>query len=352
MRKHLKFVALLLTAAVLLWWAGRNLDWAEVRLSISQADGWLLAAATFLVAVTYLMRAFRWRVLLSPLKDLRLTDLFAVTNIGFSAVFIFGRAGEMVRPAVLPLRDRRVSPAASFMTIVVERICDLTASAALLALSLLWFPASARRSSAEFAYLQKAGMLMLVLIALGLIALFCFRKYAASIIHYLDGQFARRKFLPGRLRRPVMSSLEQLARALGVLSGARELAGVFFWTSMVWLVTIAATLLLIRAFDLPYGIHGTLVMMCWGMVGSLAPTPGGAAGAFHAATAGGLIFLGTARDTAVAVAIVTHLVIYAPALVFGLYYFLRSDLSIKRLRGVTPHVAAAELPDAAAPAAS
>lgn len=298
-----------------------------------------LTVATLLVAATYLMRAFRWRVLLSASAETKLSDLFAVTNMGFSAIFLFGRAGEMVRPAVLPLRDPKVAPAASFMTIVVERICDLTASALLLAFSLLWFPAPARRS-AEFAYLRGAGILMLSVIALGILALCSFRKYADAALRRLASWTTRRKFLPQRFQRLLLATLAQLESALRVLSGARQLAGVIFWTGAMWLITIIATVFLMRAFGLPFGLRETLLVMCWGMVGSLAPTPGGAAGAFHAATAGGLIFLGVARDKAVAVAIVTHLVIYAPALLFGLYYFLRSDLSFKRVRNFkSPHAA-------------
>ncbi|MEJ7700274.1 MAG: hypothetical protein WKF71_11600 [Pyrinomonadaceae bacterium] len=37
--------------------------------------------------------------------------------------------------------------------------------------------------------------------------------------------------------------------------------------------------------------------MGWAAIGSVVPTPGGAAGAFHAATAGGLIFLGVDTRT-------------------------------------------------------
>jgi uncharacterized membrane protein YbhN (UPF0104 family) len=68
------------------------------------------------------------------------------------------------------------------------------------------------------------------------------------------------------------------------------------------------------------------------MVGSVVPTPGGAAGAFHAATAAGLIFLGIHKETAAALSIVLHLVDFGPALIFGLFYFIRGDLSISRLR--------------------
>jgi hypothetical protein len=64
------------------------------------------------------------------------------------------------------------------------------------------------------------------------------------------------------------------------------------------------------------------------------PTPGGAAGTYHAATAGGLALLGVAEEQAVAAALILHLVVWSPALIFGLYYFLRSGVNIEHLREV------------------
>jgi len=64
------------------------------------------------------------------------------------------------------------------------------------------------------------------------------------------------------------------------------------------------------------------------------PTPGGAAGAFHAATAGGLVFLNVDRNDAAATSIAMHLVYFAPAVFFGIYYFLHGDMSVARFRSL------------------
>jgi len=72
----------------------------------------------------------------------------------------------------------------------------------------------------------------------------------------------------------------------------------------------------------------------WSLVGSLVPTPGGAAGAFHAATAAGLIFLGVARETGAAISIVLHLIDFGPAVLFGFFYVIRGDLNLSRLRSL------------------
>jgi hypothetical protein len=76
--------------------------------------------------------------------------------------------------------------------------------------------------------------------------------------------------------------------------------------------------------------------MGFAVVSSLVPTPGGAAGAFHTATAASLIFLmnDIRTEDAAAVAIAMHLVYFAPAIVFGLYYFVHGDISIERFRSL------------------
>jgi uncharacterized membrane protein YbhN (UPF0104 family) len=107
------------------------------------------------------------------------------------------------------------------------------------------------------------------------------------------------------------------------------------WTALVWLTITLGNLLVLRAFGLPFGMTETIFVMGWALVGSLVPTPGGAAGAFHAATAAALIFLGVNREKAAAVSIVMHLVDFGPALVLGLFYLVRGDISLARLRSLT-----------------
>ena len=116
---------------------------------------------------------------------------------------------------------------------------------------------------------------------------------------------------------------------------ARELAVTVGWSAMIWLTIALANLLVFRAFGLPFGVTQTIFVLGWSLVGSLVPTPGGAAGAFHAATAAGLISLGVQRDTASAISIVLHIVDFGPALIFGVYYIIRGDINLSRLRART-----------------
>lgn len=287
-----------------------------------------------MISVAYGFRAARWGALLAPLAKASFRNLFIATTVGFGAVFLFGRAGEVVRPVVLPMRDPRVRPAASFVTIMIERIYDCIAVVVLFAVNLLWFrppitdPASLLR-------IRVVGAALLVVAIAGVFGLTKFRKHSRGAISGLKPFLARRRFVPAAVTKAMVSILEQLAKALRVLVDARELAVTVGWTAMVWLGIAFANLLVLRAFGLPFGITETIFVLGWSLVGSLVPTPGGAAGAFHAATAAGLLFLGVTKETAAAISIVMHLVDFGPAVIFGFFYFIRGDINLSRLRSLT-----------------
>jgi uncharacterized protein (TIRG00374 family) len=330
-RKYVEFAALCLLASALLWWFGRNLDWREVGHSLSSSNPYLLAIAVLIISSAYAVRAFRWGALLKPLGPTRFADLFAATTIGFSAVFLIGRAGEVVRPVVLPMRDPRVRPSASLVTILVERIYDMMAVALMFALNLIWFrPLAALEVS--FGRVRAVGVALLAATILGVIFLAWFRKRSVWLIANLERLFSRWHFIPQRLARVIIRTLEQLSRALRVLVNARELAETIGWTALLWLGIALANFLVMRAFGLRVGFSETVFVLGWSLVGSLVPTPGGAAGAFHAATAAGFLFLGVEKDLAAAIAIVMHLVDFGPAVLFGVFYAMRGDLSVSRLR--------------------
>ena len=145
-----------------------------------------------------------------------------------------------------------------------------------------------------------------------------------------------RPWLPQRLRTIFLSILEKLAGALAILTDWKEMLLVSFWTFTLWLAISIPTWLVLLAFDLPITFSDSLFIMGFATVSSVVPTPGGAAGAFHTATAASLLFLKNdiAREDAAAVSIALHLVYFAPAIVFGLYYFLHGDISIERFRSL------------------
>ena len=331
LKKYIKFAVLILLALFILWFFGRNLDWEQVRLSLQKADKIQLGLAALCISFGYFLRAMRWRTLLAPITKTSISELFAATTVGFAAMFFIGRAAEIVRPMWLPMRDRRVRPSAALVTLGVERICDLAALVGIFSFNLVWFAAPEGREG-EFVYVRLIGVLMLAGVIAGITFLLVFHKFSAPIISRVERFLNRFSFLPVKLRRVILSVLTQLAKSLDIFRSFKEVVAVVLWTLALWLAIAIPTLLVINAFGLNFTFGQSLFVLGWAAIGSVVPTPGGAAGAFHAATAGGLIFLGVGQDQAAAVSIAMHLVYFAPAVFFGAYYFLRGDLSISGLR--------------------
>lgn len=332
MRKYIKFLILLAVAILILWFFGRNLNWQEVSASLRAADPFWLILAFAGISLGYFIRAVRWQVLLKPIVHANLRDLFATTTVGFAAMLIVGRAGEIVRPMWLPMRDKRVRPSAALVTIFVERVFDLASLITFFSVSLIWFKPPVGMES-EFASVKLAGNILLAVTAFGVLSLVVYHFKAPAIIGFFE-RLTDRKFVPVRLRAIFLSLMRQLERSLAILKSPSGIFWSAFWTLALWLAIALPTWFVLKAFGLQMSFFDSTFVMGVASLGSLIPTPGGAAGAFHAATAGSLILLSVSRDQAAAVSIVMHLVYFTPAVVFGLYYLFHGDISIERFRSL------------------
>src|SRR3970282_2470226 len=86
------------------------------------------------VVATYVIRAYRWQFLLHPIGPNRFRTAFRPTVIGFAALGVLpARAGDVLRPYLLA-RQEGLTVSATLATIVMERVLDLIAVLALLAL--------------------------------------------------------------------------------------------------------------------------------------------------------------------------------------------------------------------------
>jgi uncharacterized protein (TIRG00374 family) len=315
-----------------LWRLWRGLNWAEVRHSLSQASTLFLGAAFVVSCTTNLIRAFRWRSLLAPLAPAAIPEVFAATNIGLGSTFLFGTAvGELIRPLSLSLLSPQVRRSASFLTIVGERVCDVSVLCVLFGLSLLWLPMYSSRLL-QSTHAGEIGIILLVLPLVALAGMFVFTRRVGKASTRVTERTADWNLASNPLRRTLLRITHQVMHALTLLANTRTLLVVTAWTTVHWLSVILTTWLTLHAFDMPFGIKETILVMCCGLVGSLVPTPGGAAGAFHAAISSGLIFLGATLDQAAAISIVSHLLGYVPALLFGSYYLLRWDVNLAQLQ--------------------
>jgi uncharacterized protein (TIRG00374 family) len=232
------------------------------------------------------------------------------------------------------MRDRRVRPSAALVTLGLERIFDMASLICFFAFNLLFFTPQAGREH-EFEFVEIVGWLLLVGAIGGFIVLIVYQRVSEGVINWFD-RMTTRSWIPSRLQKIFISVLKQLSSALAILRDWRETFWVSFWTLALWFAIALPTWFVLLAFGFPITFSDSLFIMGFAAISSVVPTPGGAAGAFHYATAASLVFLRpeTKHEDAAAMAIAMNLVYFAPAVFFGLYYFVRGDISIERFRSL------------------
>lgn len=330
MRKRVGSLIVILIGGGLLVWFVRRLDWQVVGEHFRAMKVWPIILAGLLINLTLIWRSLRWRTLLAPIASASLANLFSSTTIGFGSVFVFGRAGEIVRPMVLSLKER-LHPSVTLATILVERVFDMTAVAIVFAVNLLIFkfPAESTADEATVATIHRVGLLMTVATLIGVAILIVFRLRTAFVISILE-RLARP--IPARLTRPVIGFVEHLSSGLSVLLQVGELLRAIFFTILVWASVSVSTWLVLLAFDLNLSASAAVFVMGFGLIGSLVPSPGGSAGAFHAAAAAGLVILGIEKNLAGSVAIAFHFVAFGPPFLLGLFYLAKDGIGFGSLR--------------------
>ncbi len=130
-------LALGLALLVAFRWRQAGFDWALFSSTLLHVRWpWLLGACLIALA-SYYGRALRWAVLIRHLRPKPdMWGLFSATAIGFAAIMILGRPGELVRPYLIAERER-VSFSSQLAAWLLERICDLLAALAIFAYALI-----------------------------------------------------------------------------------------------------------------------------------------------------------------------------------------------------------------------
>lgn len=334
MSSRFRNIVSLVAGGLFVYWFAHTLDWPKVWTEVRTANLAQLGLALALLVGTYLVRVLRWRALLDRMARPPLLALFRATMIGFSALFIMGRAAEMiVRPAVLSVKER-VHPSASYATVMIERVFDMVMVVVFFAVNLIFFEYTSEDADAMrlFGWIKVTGVVLLLAAIAGIYGLSAFRKRREGALGFVEKKLGR---LPRGVATGVMSLLRHISEGLAVLHDARGLAVTVSYTVLLWLMVATAHLLVVRAFGIHYEqvpFTAAVFVMGLSMLGSIVPTPGGATGPFHIATAASLSFLGVDKAQAASVAIVLHLVIFTPATFFGLYYLAKEGLSLDRLK--------------------
>ena len=315
-------VLLILTivvTVVLYRFLGWDFDWSLFVSSLWNVQPVWLTASIIATLLTYVARAFRWQVLLNPLKSIRMGQLISTNVLGFSAIYLIGRAGELVRPLWLTRREH-IPLTASVATIVVERFLDTVMLIALFggALLLVKLPSAAEHT---VTMMKNTAWIMIAGSATAMLLLFFFRSNADRIIRYVP--VAR-----------LASLLRSFSEGLSFLDRGSSFGLAIAHTILVWAVIVLQFWFMLLGMNFHFSISAATLVMVGAAIGSIAQVPG-IGGGFQA----GYVFCMTTffivpPEQALATSLLAWVSSYVPTVLAGFLYMVSHGLSLKDLRAV------------------
>ena len=264
--------AILLGALVWLVHTRVHFQWSVFRDQLQHVDWRRIVAGIAMVLFCYWLRAARWAVLIKPQKKVSIHSLVGTQVIGFTAVALFGRLADLVRPYLVAKRTR-LALSSQIAVYTVERMFDLAATALLFSVALLLAPDRATLPHHEA--LQHAALgALVVTVVLGAFAasvrasgraIAALAERALGSLSPSLGQSVGSKILAFRDGLDSIATLSDFLQSLGI-------------SLLMWALITAAYLQTARAFVLSPQLSSMtlarcMVMMAASMVGSVVQLP-------------------------------------------------------------------------------
>lgn len=339
MRSWIRHVAIAGLAIALIAVFLRNANLAQVWQVMRGTRLELVLLGVACVFATYVFRARRWQVMLSPMGPTHFGVALRATIIGFAASFVLpARAGEVLRPWLLARREG-MDTAAVLATIVLERVLDLICVIVLLAIFLLAFdPGLSALDPAMFRTVRAGGLAAAAAAAVGMLVMFaCASRpdLLERLTHWATG------WLPERPRHLLGALAATFGRGLASVRKPRVLAAALGWSVPLW-ITIALQIWIVSiALGVALPLTGSMLVTAILVVGVAVPTPGAVGGFHEAYRIAVTTFFGADNDHAVGAAIVLHAVGFLPTLAVGTWLMAREGVSFGSLGAASSATAAA-----------
>lgn len=279
---------------------------------------WLLIGGVVYFAAVAVI-ALRWQFLLRAIRLIPLLPLTGIVAVGYMGNNVYPlRAGEALRIYLLR-RNYAVPAARSTTTVVVERVFDGLVMLTFIVVSLLLIDIQSediRRVATLAAFVFLPALVVFFLLAA-----------RPNLLRSLLALMSR--LLPGRLGDLAVSLGEEIIHGIEGLRSPSNLAGAVISSYVTWGIEASVYWMVMFAFGLELGYPAALLVVGTVNLAGLIPASPGQLGVYEFFASTVMIAAGVSRDTALAYAIVVHVVIWLPVTLVGFVILARQGLGWK-----------------------
>jgi uncharacterized protein (TIRG00374 family) len=342
LRTLVKWFMSLVIGGLFVWLALEEWPLEDLLAGGLRVDGLVMSTDTWSVNLLYfpayfvtlvcmhIFRVWRWKPLLRPLADVDFWTLNRACSVGFMAVFLLPmRVGEFVRPAVLSL-EAPVRRSAGLATIVVERLVDGVMVAGFLSVALVFMPRG--ESFTEIRIGTYVALAAFGGTGLTLAVLFAFRRRVIPLIRRMLDRLSSRN-----VSRNLTGLVERFLNGLSILPDVRNLLWFLALSFFYWISNGLGLFLLSVAFGLNVPVLGAFAMMSTIVVGMMIPNAPANVGSFWYFLLKPTELYGVAPGSpaALAFALAVWLIQLVQLTVFGAYFLVRGQVSMRRAFAVS-----------------
>lgn len=311
--------------------AKEGFSWTAMVNSVRQTRIGLVLLAAGAIYVCYVIRSLRWMAFSRYLGKTRFWNVLSSTLMGFSAIFLLGRAGEPMRPLLIARKDR-LSVSGTFGIYVLERVFDTSATLTLFGLGLIL--ATGRltngKNESTMVAVRSGGFFMLGLLLLMVAFLVYFRVHGAN---WFERRMAAWHGAHGWRHRAAQISVG-FSQGLQAIRNWRDLFEAIGYSVAHWGLVVVAFLWVCHSFGgqlAHLGYMDQMLLLGITLLGAIIQLPAIGGGAQVAASFALTTFFGIAPGPAVAAAIVLWLVTFVAVLVPGVPLFIHQGFSMHEL---------------------
>jgi uncharacterized protein (TIRG00374 family) len=320
--------------------AVRDIDAAALGDGLRRTNVWTLVPAGLVLAVAVVLRAVRWRILLSPPYRPSIRVVTGAVLIGyFFNTILPARAGEAAR--VVVLKQRAGTPRfESVGTVGAERVLDVLVLLAVFFASAPFVPRTDWLGRA-----LALGAAAFVVLSVLVVAFAVYGQRPARLL------LRPLTLLPGISRERTETGAANLVGGFSVFRRPRIALRATVLTAVSWLLIAFSLWLVMLGFDLGVGFEAGLLVVVATNLAMILPSGPAAVGVFEAATIVALATFGVDRTVALSYGIVVHALNalpYIPAGYIALHYHAAAvrDRSAREEEQAAPREPTPAVPDA------
>jgi uncharacterized protein (TIRG00374 family) len=324
MKKKLGFILSLFISIIFLLLALKKVNAKEIGESLLKANLLYFLLAILITFIAFLLRAIRWKILLSPLKKLPLSMVFNATMIGFMCNYLLpARVGEVIRAYLIGTRGK-ISKSAAFATIIVERVMDIFILSLFAAIILIFFPVPL--------YFKKIGVVIFILNTLIFVILVIMHNKSAAFIRIIEKPLS---IFGEKIKEKIKTLLFAFIKGLNILKNRSNLLLAAVLSLCIWSITGLLFYVLFFSFPIRLPPHAAFFDMIILTFGIMIPSTSGFIGTFQFFTKEGLMIFHVDPNIALSYSILLYISQFLLVVGVGLVSLWLWGLSFKNLKTKT-----------------